>query len=148
MAVSLSMLRYNLLRKTPYLRRAAARSLCRRTQPRERALDNPGRQHFRQDPGGSGGVSRIDDVRGHATAAEARQCLRNDLVRPGPVGADQRHTAAEQPLLHILPAENEPLIDLTAQTPAGGEVDEHRSALGAIVLYPRRGERLPVDSAR
>ena len=90
----------------------------------------------------------IKHVGRHTASAERRQRLRNGVVVAGPVGAEQDDVAVGEGFLDFRLAEGYALVDLAAEAPAGGEVDEDGAALGLIFVNGFGGPGLPADPSK
>jgi hypothetical protein len=97
--------------------------------------DDPGSQHFRQDPRVlfSGDVQRVS---GHSAASEGIERLRNRVVIASPIGPHQNDVILSKAFLNIGCAQGYTLIDLATETPACGEVDKYRPALRLVARDP------------
>ena len=109
----------------------------------KRPQDDARREHLGQHQGGLSG--EVKDVGRHTGAAELAERGSDVLIVLGPVGADQHDSGIAQAPPHIATIEDRALINLAAQAPAGGEIDKHRPALGAVLLDGRAAVRLPTS---
>src|SRR5271170_2108535 len=116
-----------------FRRKSGLLSLLRRIfDSVEGVEDDTGSQDFGQNLWRVAGRSRIEDVGGNSAAAEGGEGLGDSLVVAGPIGANQGDAAVAEALLHIFAIEDDAFVDLAAQAPAGGEIDQDWLALGAI----------------
>ena len=86
----------------------------------------------------------VEGVRGDSAAAQAGESLGNGFVVLGPVGAEEDNVGVGEGLADYRLGEDDALVDLTAETPAGCEVHEDGAPLRLIARYGLSGPRLPL----
>ena len=101
-------------------------------------------EDFGEDVGRGIGVGGIEGVGGDSAAAEGGEGLGDGGILVGPVGAEEDGAGVAQMLLDVGAVEDEALVDLAGEAPAGGEVDEDGFAPGSGLGEEGRGEGLPV----
>ena len=86
----------------------------------------------------------VDDVGGDAAAIDGGELLGDGGIVLGPVGAEEGDVVFAELVLDVSGFEDEALVDLAAEAPGGGEVDEDGMAGGAGLierLAASRGSR-------
>jgi hypothetical protein len=101
-------------------------------------------EDFGEDVGRGIGVGGIEGVGGDSAAAEGGEGLGDGGILVGPVGAEEDGAGVAKMLLDVGAVEDEALVDLAGEAPAGGEVDEDGFAPGSGLGEEGRGEGLPV----
>ena len=84
-----------------------------------------------QDVGGGVYGRGVDDVGGDAAAVDGGELLGDLGVVLGPVGSEEGDVVFAELVLDVGGLEDEALVDLAAEAPGGGEVDEDGMAGGA-----------------
>ena len=107
------------------------------------ANDDAGREDLGEDVGWSGRVGGVEGVGGNSAAAEGGEGLGDGGILIGPVGAEEDGAGIAEMLLDVGAVEDEALVDLAAEAPAGGEVDEDGFAPGSGLGEEGGGEGLP-----